>query len=198
MAGTAAYQYVASRPDVDPETVAVMAYSFGGYYAPRIAAFEPRYSACVVFGTVAWDIHANPVERKRFLDTDPKKTSQSPFQFPWVLGVKDMDEVHRDRQALFTRGCAGPINCPFLVTHGSTTDSPLPDAHEASRSGRLEAKPSRSSPSTRAVPSIATSTTARSASTTSPTGSRTFSNPKTGRGHAVVTAWQSSPTRLMT
>jgi hypothetical protein len=32
---TAAYQYVASRKDVDAQRVAVMAYSLGGYYAPR-------------------------------------------------------------------------------------------------------------------------------------------------------------------
>ena len=41
----AAYDYVASRPDVDPKRVAVMAYSMGGYYAPRAAAFEKRFAA---------------------------------------------------------------------------------------------------------------------------------------------------------
>ena len=36
VAGTAAYDYVAARPEVDPKRVAVMGYSFGGYHAPRI------------------------------------------------------------------------------------------------------------------------------------------------------------------
>ncbi len=40
--GKAAYEFVAKRADVDPEKVIVMGYSFGGYYAPRIAAFERR------------------------------------------------------------------------------------------------------------------------------------------------------------
>src|ERR1043165_3604512 len=40
VAGRAAYDYVASRPDVDPKRVAVMGYSFGGYHAPRICAFD--------------------------------------------------------------------------------------------------------------------------------------------------------------
>src|SRR5262249_34390085 len=44
VAGTAAYDYVASRPEVDPKRVAVMGYSFGGYHAPRVAAFEKRYA----------------------------------------------------------------------------------------------------------------------------------------------------------
>jgi len=39
-AGTAAYEFLAMRPDVDPAAIVVLGYSFGGYYAGRIAAFE--------------------------------------------------------------------------------------------------------------------------------------------------------------
>lgn len=46
----AAYDYVVSRADVDPRRVAVMAFSMGGYYAPRAAAFEKRFAACVAWG----------------------------------------------------------------------------------------------------------------------------------------------------
>src|SRR3990172_2720646 len=119
VAGTAAYNYVASRPEVNAQRVAVMAYSFGGYYAPRIAAFEQRYAACVVFGAVAWDIHAKQLERKRLLETDPKLTSQSPFQLPWVLGVRDMDEAIESVKRFTLAACAKQIRCPFLVTHGA-------------------------------------------------------------------------------
>ncbi|MBI5828883.1 MAG: alpha/beta fold hydrolase, partial [Chloroflexi bacterium] len=31
--GKAAYEYVAARPEVDPQKVVIMGYSFGGYYA---------------------------------------------------------------------------------------------------------------------------------------------------------------------
>jgi dipeptidyl aminopeptidase/acylaminoacyl peptidase len=95
-----------------------MAYSFGGYYAPRIVAFEPRYAACVVLGTVAWDIHAKQLERKRLIETDPKKTSQSPFQLPWVLGVKDMDAAVEAVKRFSLADCAHRIRCPLLITHG--------------------------------------------------------------------------------
>ena len=47
VAGTAAYEYLAGRSDVDAKRVAIMAYSAGGYYAPRAAAFEPRYAALI-------------------------------------------------------------------------------------------------------------------------------------------------------
>ncbi len=119
VAGSAAYEYIASRSDVDPERVAVMAYSFGGYYAPRIAAFEHRYAACVVLGALAWDVHAKQLERKRLIESDPKKTSQSPFQLPWVLGVKNMDEAVEAVKRFTLKDCAGQIQCPFLVTHGA-------------------------------------------------------------------------------
>jgi len=119
VAGTAAYEYIASRPDVDPKRVAVMAYSFGGYYAPRIAAFEHRYAACVVLGALAWDVHAKQLERKRLIESAPKKTSQSPFQLPWVLGLKNMDEAVEAVKRFTLKGCAGNIRCPFLVTHGA-------------------------------------------------------------------------------
>jgi len=118
VAGTAAYNYVSRRPEVDPSRIAIMAYSLGGYYAPRIAAFEHRYAACVVFGSCAWDIHAMQIKRKRLIDTDPKRTSQSSFQFPWVLGLASMDEVIEEVRRYSLADCAGKISCPFLVTHG--------------------------------------------------------------------------------
>lgn len=127
VAGTAAYEYIASRPDVDPRRVGVMAYSFGGYYAPRIAAFEHRYAACVVLGTVAWDIHAKQVERKRLIETNPKATSQSAFQLPWVLGVKDMAEAVEAVKRFSLADCAQHIKCPLLITHGVNDRLASPD-----------------------------------------------------------------------
>jgi dipeptidyl aminopeptidase/acylaminoacyl peptidase len=126
-AGTAAYEYVASRPDVDADRVAVMAYSFGGYYAPRIAAFEHRYAACVVLGTVAWDIHAKQTERKRLIETNPKATSQSAFQLPWVLGVKDMTEAVEAVKRFSLADVAKNIRCPLLITHGVNDRLASPD-----------------------------------------------------------------------
>jgi cephalosporin-C deacetylase-like acetyl esterase len=119
IAGTAAYNYIVARPDVDPERVGVMAYSFGGYYAPRIAAFEHRYAACVVLGALAWDVHAKQLERKRLIESSPEKTSQSPFQLPWVMGKTNMEEAVELMKKFTLKDCAKQIRCPFLVTHGA-------------------------------------------------------------------------------
>lgn len=39
--------YLLTRPEVKPEQIALMGISFGGYLAPRAAAFEHRLAACV-------------------------------------------------------------------------------------------------------------------------------------------------------
>src|SRR5690349_3123671 len=68
IAGTAAYEYLASRADVDADKIGVVAMSLGGYYAPRIAAMDPRYAACVAWGAI-WDYHATWVKRLERLKT---------------------------------------------------------------------------------------------------------------------------------
>ncbi|BCG57524.1 alpha/beta hydrolase family protein [Paenibacillus sp. URB8-2] len=44
---TPVVDYVISRPEVDPGRIALMGISFGGYLAPRAAAFEHRLAACI-------------------------------------------------------------------------------------------------------------------------------------------------------
>jgi len=43
--GSAAYDYVAGRSDVDAGKIVIMGYSFGGYCAPRIAGLDKRFAA---------------------------------------------------------------------------------------------------------------------------------------------------------
>lgn len=42
---TPVVDYALTRPEVDPDTIGLMGYSFGGYLAPRAAAFEHRLAA---------------------------------------------------------------------------------------------------------------------------------------------------------
>jgi dienelactone hydrolase len=117
--GTAAYEFVAGRPDVDPKRVVIMGYSFGGYYAPRIAAFETRYSACVCLGALHWDLHAWQSRIREQLKADPRKSAQSNFQFQWILGLSDPDEALERAKAFSLAGVAARIACPVLITHGA-------------------------------------------------------------------------------
>jgi dipeptidyl aminopeptidase/acylaminoacyl peptidase len=124
--GTAAYEYIASRPEVDPERVAVAAFSLGGYYAPRIAAFEKRYAACVAWGA-HFDYHAVWVKRREAMEQGSKKVSSAKFQLPWVLGVNDMDAAIEKLEKWTLAGVAERIECPMLIVHGQH-DSLVPPA----------------------------------------------------------------------
>lgn len=66
-----AVDFALTRNEVDPKKIALMGISFGGYLAPRAAAFEKRIKACIANGGV-YDFHAaarlTPEEEKD-LDT---------------------------------------------------------------------------------------------------------------------------------
>ncbi len=115
--GVAAYDWVAARPEVDRERVVVMGYSFGGYYAARIAAFEPRYAAGVAFAALHWDLAAWQREIQRRHQTDPTTTAQSTFHFRWVMGCPDMDAAIEKAQRFSLAGVAKQITKPFLIVH---------------------------------------------------------------------------------
>jgi len=115
--GKAAYDYVAARPEVDPRKVVIMGYSFGGYYAARIAAFEQRYVAGVAFAALHWDLAAWQLEIKRRHETDPKTTAQSTFHFRWVMGTDTMDAAIEKARKFSLAGVAEKITGPFLIVH---------------------------------------------------------------------------------
>ncbi|MBI3068621.1 MAG: alpha/beta fold hydrolase [Betaproteobacteria bacterium] len=126
----AAYDYVASRADVDPGRVAVMAFSMGGYYAPRATAFEKRFAACVAWGA-HFDYHANWVKRRKQFESGGTRVSAPHYQLPWVLGVADMDAAMRKLEKYTLAGVAERIECPTLVMHGERdTLSPVETAHQ--------------------------------------------------------------------
>jgi len=118
VAGTAAYEYVAGRPDVDPGKVVVMGYSMGGYYAPRVAAFEKRYAACVALAGMPLSLYERQLAIKQRFDASPKDSAQSNFQLLFILGISDWTEA-LERIKLFTiKYVVDQISCPFLVVHG--------------------------------------------------------------------------------
>jgi dienelactone hydrolase len=126
--GAAAYDYVASRKDVDPKRVAIMAYSMGGYYAPRVAAFEKRYAACIAWGG-HYDYHATWITRRKILESGGTKVSAPHFQLAWVMGMPDMDSAMKKCEGYKLEGVANKITCPFLVTHGEEDSiSPVANA----------------------------------------------------------------------
>ncbi|HYE92021.1 MAG TPA: alpha/beta fold hydrolase, partial [Terriglobales bacterium] len=144
VAGAAAYEWVTARADVDASRVVVMGYSFGGYYAARIAALERRYRAGVAFAALHWDLAAWQREIKRRQDADPKTTAQSTFHFRWVMGCDDADAAIAKAEKFSLVDVAPRIAMPFLIVHAED-DKVVPVAsahtlHEAIGSPKKQLK----------------------------------------------------------
>lgn len=124
LAGTAALEYTRTRPDVDADRVGVLAISLGGYYAPRIAAYEPRYRACVAWGAI-WDYQAT---WKRRLEYGFKTQLSVPgHHIQWVLGVESTEAALEKLRDFRLDGVAQRIRCPFLLLVGEE-DEQIPAA----------------------------------------------------------------------
>jgi dienelactone hydrolase len=116
--GGAAYDYVTSRPDVDRKRVAIMGYSFGGYYSSRIAAREPRFAAGIALSALHWDLAAWQTRIKERNQSAPTSVAQSNFQFQWVVNAATPDAAIEVARTFTMKDVAKDIACPFLITHG--------------------------------------------------------------------------------
>jgi dipeptidyl aminopeptidase/acylaminoacyl peptidase len=109
----ACVDYLESRSEIDGERIGIMALSLGGYYAPRVAAFEPRFSCCVVWGA-CWDA----VEVDHFMRSSEGEASVNLVeQLSWVFDMEPGPAVkmleHFRVESFMDR-----ISCPILVVHG--------------------------------------------------------------------------------
>jgi dipeptidyl aminopeptidase/acylaminoacyl peptidase len=113
----AAYDYLITRPEIDAARVAVMGFSMGGYYAPRAAAMDGRFAACVAWGG-HFDYHEAWMRRRKIMESGGTKISAPGFQLPWVLGMPDMDACMTKLKDYHLREAAPQLTCPFFCIHG--------------------------------------------------------------------------------
>lgn len=118
------YEYLLSRPDVDPGRVVVVGLSLGGYRAARAAAFEHRLAGCVAWGAV-WD-YSSVWERQRQDQRGAVSTTQSHMLH--VMGARNLDEVGEKLRSWRLDGVARQIRCPMLILHGQD-DAQIPVQH---------------------------------------------------------------------
>jgi len=96
--------YLVTRPDVDPNRLAINGISMGGFGAPRAAAMEPRISAVMV-ASGSFDL------LRDLFDYCP------PIQdrVRWIIGAKTLAEARRKLADYTMEGVARNIECPMLV-----------------------------------------------------------------------------------
>ena len=115
---SAAYDYLAARPEIDARRIGVIALSLGGYYAPRAAALEPRFACCIAWGA-QWDYHDIWARRLEALDSGKVLSlSVPPEHLMWVLGVPDRASALKKLEGFRLDGIVQQLKCPFLLVHG--------------------------------------------------------------------------------
>lgn len=128
---TPAVDFALSLPGVDPDRIALIGMSMGGYLAPRAAAFEPRIAACVAYdgvfnmagalpGNAA--VRRDPERHAAELDTliDHRATAPTSLRWVlsnalWTLGIATGKELLDEFGKYDIADVADRITCPTLV-----------------------------------------------------------------------------------
>ena len=102
-----ALDHLIDLDSVDPERVGLVGVSLGGFYAPRLAAFDDRIKALVCWCgclDVLTDIYefCEPIRK----------------QISWIVGADNDADARAALKDFNLRGVAENITCPTLITHG--------------------------------------------------------------------------------
>jgi dienelactone hydrolase len=114
----AVIDYLVTRPDVDPNRIAIHGSSMGGYAAPRCATAEKRIKAVAVWSG-AYSL------REDIFDYYP------PIQdrLRWLIGAEDLTQARRTIGEFTLEGRADRIECPMLI--GYSADDRIMDPRGA-------------------------------------------------------------------
>jgi pimeloyl-ACP methyl ester carboxylesterase len=131
--------YVLSHPEVDPGKIALIGASFGGYFAPRAAAFEKRLAAVIAL-PLFYDIQASFIELLGLDPTKPyprdlesrldmsqsfvKALTQSDLRMRSGYANKTIAEFLDGMREFTLAGHEKDITCPLLIIAGESEFNP--------------------------------------------------------------------------
>lgn len=124
---SACVDYLEGREDVDQQRIGMMGWSMGGYYAPRAAAFEKRFSLCVAWGA---NYNWGELQQRRRRREGSRPVPHYWEHVLWVFGLTDLDEFLEFAPQISLEGVVEQITVPFLITHGENDRQiPMEYAH---------------------------------------------------------------------
>src|SRR6266850_2473156 len=124
-----AVDYLESRSDVDKSRIGMFGLSLGGYFAPRAAAFEKRFSLCAVLGA---NHNWGELQKRRRHREGENPVPHYWDHVMWVFGKPDIDAFMAWAPSMCLDGVVDKITVPFLVTHGSgDRQIPIEYAHQS-------------------------------------------------------------------
>ena len=112
-AGKLACDYLVTRPEIDPDRLAIMGSSMGSYWGPRVAAVEPRFKACAVSG-----VNVEPGQNTIFNSASPTFK----LNYMYMAGYDDEAAFDDFAKTLTLREVAPMIRCPYLIVAGEDDD----------------------------------------------------------------------------
>jgi len=142
---TPVVDFALKQPVVDPEKVAFMGISFGGYLAPRAVAFEHRIKACIANGGV-YDFYENFIKKIPGFTEEIFSDKKASEEFNkdiyeamktditvgwvfgngmWVFGAKSPSEFIEMLKPYSMKNVADKIACHMLVVD-SERDMDMP------------------------------------------------------------------------
>ncbi len=114
---SAALDYILGRDDLDGSRTAIWGVSLGGYYAPRAAAFDDRFGACVSL--------TGPFDFAEAFERAPGLTREA---FMARSFAADEDAARAVAARMRLGEVAGRIRCPTYVV-GGALDRVIPPDH---------------------------------------------------------------------
>ena len=116
-AGKAVMNWMAARPELDPQRIAVTGSSFGSFFGTLAAAHEPRFRACAVSATCL-----EPTCHTIFEEASPTFKRR----FMYMSGYTDEQKFNEFCKTLTWEGHAEKIRAPYLCVAGEADElSPI-------------------------------------------------------------------------
>jgi len=106
-AAHAVVDWIEKRSDLDKDKVAIWGVSLGGYYAPRAAAYEKRFKACIAL--------SGPYQWEQIWDALPDLTRDT---FRVRSHSSDEKQAKEKARSLTMVEAAPKITCPIFIVAG--------------------------------------------------------------------------------
>jgi alpha-beta hydrolase superfamily lysophospholipase len=118
----ACVDFLECRTDVAAQYLGVCAWSLGGYFAPRAAAFEKRFKLCVAWGA---NFNWGELQKQRAARQGDRPVPHYWEHVQWVWGKDSFEDFMRFVPGVTLEDSIDKVTVPFLVTHG-TNDRQIP------------------------------------------------------------------------
>jgi alpha-beta hydrolase superfamily lysophospholipase len=103
------------RPDINGEYLGVCGWSLGGYFAPRAAAFEKRFTLCVAWGA---NFNWGELQKRRLALEGDRPVPHYWEHVQWVWGQSTLEDFMAFAPRITLADTINKITVPFLVAHG--------------------------------------------------------------------------------